>query len=206
MASTAAPDPSAADASPRALDGGRVLAGIGALALLFSLFLDWYGQSRAFDGVEDSPDAAITAWTAFELIDILLAGLAIATLLWVTQEVIRSNRSVLPARFGSVAGPLALALVLVSIVNEPPLLSVLDPEREAGIWVGLVGAALMTIGALLRVARISLVVSPREGASPGTPASDQTPAPEHTPAEDPAFPEADTRTLPQEPGLQPPPR
>lgn len=184
----------------RALDGGRVLAGLGAVALLISLFLDWYGRSQDFGFDEGPRDTGISAWTAFELTDILLAALALAVLAWVVEGIVRPGRTRLPARLGTIAGPAALVLVLVSIINEPPVLSVFDPTREVGAWVALAGALLMTIGALLRLARISLVVSPRDRDAQPDPAR-QAPA-----AADPASPEAQTETLGQEPGLPPPPR
>lgn len=199
MAATA--HPAAGASSPRSLDAGRLLAGIGALALLISLFLDWYGQSQAFVvGEENARDAGISAWTSFELVDILLAALALATIAWVIEGVVsRTGGPLLPARFASLAGPVAFALVLVSIVNEPPQLSFLDPDREAGVWVALVGAALITIGALLRVARISLVVAARDrgsedrGFAAGPPASD-------------SYPETETRPLTEDPTRRPPAR
>jgi len=146
----------------RDLDAGRLLAGLGALALLISLFVDWYGQSEAFGAAGGGPDVGITAWTAFELVDILLAALAATTLAWVIEGIVRSGRPTLPETLGTVVGPIAFTLVLISIINEPPTLSPFDPSREVGAWIALAGAALMTIGALLRIARISLVVSPRD--------------------------------------------
>ena len=44
-----------------------MLVGLGALILLISLFLDWYQPN-------------VTAWEAFEVLDLLLAALAIAAL------------------------------------------------------------------------------------------------------------------------------
>ena len=42
---------------------GPLVAGVGGLMLLVSLFLDWYER--------------VTGWTVFELADLLLAGLAL---------------------------------------------------------------------------------------------------------------------------------
>ena len=52
----------------RRIEAGPVLVGLGALLLLISLFLDWY-------------QPAVTAWEAFEVLDLLLAALAIAALI-----------------------------------------------------------------------------------------------------------------------------
>jgi hypothetical protein len=184
------------------LDGGRGLAGLGALALLISLFLDWFGSPGSVDAVSggEASDAAVSAWASFELIDILLAALALATLAWVIEGAMSpSNRSQIPSRFAAAAGPAALVLVLVSIIDEPPLFSAMEPDREIGAWIALAGAALMTIGALLRVARISLVVAPREHAA------DETARAGEPAASDPGYPETETRPLTHEPGLPPPP-
>jgi hypothetical protein len=44
--------------TPPALDGGRLLAGVGALALLIGLFIDWYT-------VGAGAGASATAWAGF---------------------------------------------------------------------------------------------------------------------------------------------
>jgi hypothetical protein len=150
----------------QALDGGRLLAGLGALVLLVSLFLDWYGPPD--NGLGGSPGDGITAWTAFELVDILLAALALATIAWAIEGVVRPGRSLVAPGVASAAGPVALTLVVISIVNEPPLLATFGAELDAGVWVALGGALVMTVGGLLRFARISISVTPRERAAPGS--------------------------------------
>jgi hypothetical protein len=123
------------DAGP-AVDAGRLVIALGALALLASLFLDWM------------PPA----------------------LLWF-------------------AGPFALLVVLVAIINPPPLVSGIDPTLEAGIWVALGGALVMTIGVAVSMLRVSVVVGGRERSRAG------------------AEPRAEMRTMPTEPGdTEPPPR
>ena len=47
----------------RRIEAGPVLVGLGAVVLLISLFLDWY-------------QPGVTAWDAFEVLDLLLAALA----------------------------------------------------------------------------------------------------------------------------------
>jgi hypothetical protein len=157
------------------VDAGTLLAGLGALLLLISLFLDWYGEPGGGDD-------GLSAWNAFEVIDIVLAGLALAVAYGTVSALAGRGwpRLGAPAR---IAGPLALVLVAVSIVNEPPVLAFVDPDLEVGIWLALAGALLMTLGVLLERVRVSFVVSPREpAAGPGPP------APPHDP-------EAETRPL-----------
>ncbi len=159
MTAPTQPDPHAR--RRQSLDGGRLLAGLGALALLVSLFLDWWGPSAAVGDFEGS-DGGITAWNVFELIDILLAALALAVLGFAIEGFVRPGSSRLPAALAAAAGPIALVLIVVSLVNEPLLLKFSDAGLEAGAWLALGGAVVMTIGSLLRYARISINVTPRE--------------------------------------------
>jgi hypothetical protein len=168
-------------ARDRALDAGRLLIGLGALALLISLFLDWYGEGRA-------GGSAITAWTSFELVDLLLAALAIATIYTVIEGIAAPPRAPrLPGALLWFAGPVAVVLVLASIIDEPPLVAGIDPTLEAGAWIALAAALLMTIGAALSTLRISVVVGARER------------------REARADPAAETQTLRTEPGTGRPP-
>jgi hypothetical protein len=143
---------------PRRLDAGGMLAALGGVMLLVSLFLDWYPRG--------------SAWTIFELVDIVLAALAVAAIV----AVLPLRRSGEPAAVGLVPDawlpPIAAAaivIVAVSLLNDPPPVAGASPE--AGAWIGLAGALLMMAGAVLARARISLVVSTRaaEGAPPRGP-------------------------------------
>jgi hypothetical protein len=164
----------ATPARDRALDAGRLLIGLGALALLISLFLDWYGADRF---------GSATAWRSFELVDLLLAALAIAAIYAVIEGIAAPPRAPRPP--GALlwfAGPLALILILASIIDEPPLVAGIDPTLEVGAWIALAAALVMTIGAALSTLRISVVVGARER------------------REARADPAAETRTMRTEPG------
>ena len=91
----------------------------------------------------------------------MLALLAVAAIAAALEPMVR-GRSHLPAGTASAAGPVALLLVVVSIVNVPPAAQGLDSDLEVGAWLALAGAAIMCAGALLAFNRISLVVTPRE--------------------------------------------
>lgn len=146
--------------SSRSIDAGRVLAALGAIVLFVGLFLDWYSV-----GSPDSGDG-VSAWTVFEVVDLLLAFLALATVLLVLDAI--APRSVVPAIPGAAigtAGFVALVLVTTSLLNDPPAVS--GAPLEEGIWISFAGALLMALGALLGRSRITLVVTPREaGQSP----------------------------------------
>ena len=145
----------------RTLEAGALLIGLGALLLFVSLFLDWY-------------QPGIDAWSVFEVWDLVLALLAIAALVAVA-----SRLGYGPPRPASwLLGPALAALIIVvyAFLDPPPATNGLpDGDPATGLWLALVGAALMTAGALLSVARISVAITtaaPPAAAAPGGPAGD----------------------------------
>lgn len=175
--------PSARDSAPLRIDAGTLVIAVGALMLLVSLFCDWYGSTNGAD--------AITAWTAFEIVDVLLATLALTAIYTIAASLFGTGSWPMPSPWVlPLAGPVALVLIVVSIVNPPPvLLFTAHATREVGIWVGLAGAALMCLGVVLGRVRISLVLAGRER------------APEASSGD----PAAETRTMPADPPRTPPP-
>ena len=138
----------------RLLDAGTLLIALGAAALAVSLFLNWYGVGF---------DQAISAWTAFEFVDMLLAALALAALVAVGQRIIApATEPVLPTWVHVVCGPIALVIVCVSLIDEPPAAGSASETLEIGGWIAIAAAAVMTIGALLTRVRISVVVGARD--------------------------------------------
>jgi hypothetical protein len=138
-------------------DGSRLLIVIGSLALLVSLFLDWYGPGELGLG------SAITAWAAFEITDILLALIALAALAGAVAAIAPESRlPVAPTSAPPILGGAAFVLVAVNLIDVPPAAT--GASLEPGAWIGLAGSALMLIGGILSVTRISLVVTmtPRE--------------------------------------------
>jgi hypothetical protein len=127
---------------------GPLLASVGALVLLVSLFLDWYEQ--------------VTGWTVFELADLLLAGLA----LWAFFGLAGALGLVkAPDTAALVLAPalLAVVVVLTQILNDPPAVAgPAGPEKDIGIWLALGGAGLMVLGAVLATTHISLAVEGRD--------------------------------------------
>ena len=140
----------------RLFDGALLLIAIGAAALAVSLFLDWYGVGF---------DQAISAWTAFEFVDMLLAALALAALFAVAERMI-GIAPVMPPWVPLVCGPIALVIVCVSLIDEPPAAGGASATLEVGGWIAFAAAGLMTIGALLTRVRISLVIGARERRAP----------------------------------------
>lgn len=126
--------------APRRLEAGPLIVAAGALLLLVSLFLAWFAPG-------------LTAWEAFEIIDLVLAAAAILALLAALGAAGLDTPAVDERAIGWSAG-VALVLVLSSLINRPPAAFELDPD--AGLWLGLAGAALMAAGALLSLARVRI--------------------------------------------------
>jgi hypothetical protein len=117
------------------------VAAVGAILLLVSLFLDWF-------------DPGLTAWTVFEIADLLLAAIALAALVAAAASFgVRG-----PLREGTLLplGIVASVLVIGALLNHPPAAIGADPR--SGAWLGLAGALLLAIGGLLTVAHVSLAV------------------------------------------------
>ena len=130
---------------------GPLIAAIGAVLLIVSLFIDWY------DG--------LTGYTVFEFIDLLLTGLALAALFALASAIGAVRTPVRPGLLLGV-GLLALIVVLSQVVNDPPAVAGPNGRDQAtGIWLALGGAALMVAGAVLSTARIAIAVEPRDGRS-----------------------------------------
>lgn len=127
------------------IDVGPLIAIPGALLLLVSLFLDWY-------------EPGLDAWKVFEVLDLVLAAIALACLLAAADRLgaalpgARAVSRVLPA-----LGILALVIVASQAINHPP--AAVGEDADTGLWLALAGAALLALGALLSTSRISLAVN-----------------------------------------------
>jgi hypothetical protein len=137
---------------PERINAGQILVVVGAVALFVSLFLNWYEGPFAGEG-------ALSAWTAFELLDIVLAGLALVAIAAAVPILREGPATLISSRWLPWLGLAAFVLVAVTLLNDPP--GARDRGLEPGAWIGLAGAALLAVGGLLSFARVSLVVSMR---------------------------------------------
>jgi hypothetical protein len=137
------------------LRSGELLAGVGAVVLLVSLFLPWFGaEVRVESGNEGVLNllvvsASSSGWDGLGWLVLVIATIAVACVAWLgfaTVSVRPVTEVVAAAVLAATVGPIAFAaLVLRVLVFQPgpnELVTV-----KAGAWVGLAGAALLTIGA-----------------------------------------------------------
>jgi hypothetical protein len=139
---------------------GPLVAAVGAVLLIVSLGLDWYGELSGFN--------------SFEFLDLLLVVLALVTL-GVLAAALGLLRTPLRPGTPLVIGVIALVVVLSQLINHPP--AGIERDVETGLWLGLAGAALMLAGAILSTARIAIAVEPRRpAAAPERPSSPPPPS------------------------------
>jgi zinc transporter ZupT len=140
----------------RRIDAGAAVAAAGALLLLISLFLDWYGDGR--DGY--------SAWTLFEVIDLALAaGALLALSTFLSRSGVEPR---LPQAPLVLLGGVALVLTASQLIDAPPAVAASELDPQTGAWLALAGAALLLAGAFMSAARVSFSVEQREP-RPGTP-------------------------------------
>jgi hypothetical protein len=127
----------------RRLELGPLLVALGAVLLIVSLFLDWF-------------EGGITAWNAFEVWDVVLAVLAIATLVTaiglLVPDAALLDASALPFFVGAV-----VVVVASQIVDPPPAAD--GAPRDIGCWIALGAATLQLAGTVLTLSRVSFAIS-----------------------------------------------
>ncbi|HEU4977140.1 MAG TPA: hypothetical protein VFT50_18775 [Baekduia sp.] len=126
---------------PRKIDLGRALLALGAALLIASLFVDWY-------------DDGLTAWDAFEVLDLVLLCLAVAALVAaVRPDLLGMDRG--SAAVGAIPAA-ALLIVAVQLINPPPAAAAATPST--GAWMALGAAVVMLAGVALAVSRIAVTM------------------------------------------------
>jgi hypothetical protein len=126
----------------RRFEIGPILAAAGALVLLVSLFLDWSGPA--------------TAWTAFELADILLAAIAVAALI-AAAGILAPELSYVEGRWLPALAVAAVVLVAAELISPPPL--VRGADLQTGAWLALASSLVLLAGAVLSIGRVSFSVA-----------------------------------------------
>jgi hypothetical protein len=126
----------------RRIEAGPVLVGLGALLLLVSVFLDWYQPN-------------VTAWEAFEVLDLLLTALGVAALVGAAGAM-RPDATVIE-RHWLPAIVAAIAIIVASQILDPP--PTVDGDPDTGAWLALGAAGVMCIGTLLTLGRVSFALT-----------------------------------------------
>lgn len=126
----------------RRLDAAGLLVAASALLLVISLFLDWFGGGGS---------EGITAWRAFEVLDLVLLAAAAAA--------VAAAFGRLPARVGLGAALLVMVVVVSQLIQPPP--AAFGADRAIGIWLALVAAVGIDVGAALAAAQIAVTVDVR---------------------------------------------
>lgn len=153
----------------RRIEVGPLIAIPGAVLLLVSLFIEWY-------------EPGVNAWKVFEVWDLVLAAIALACLVPAAERLGLAIPGGQAISRGFIAlGLLSVVIVLSQAINHPP--AAIGEDADTGLWLGLGGAALLAIGAMLSTTRISLNVEGRDVVRPGaTPPASPDPVPPARPA------------------------
>jgi hypothetical protein len=160
----------------RRIEFAPLLAAVGGIVLFVSLFLHWY-------------QPALTAWTVFEVWDVVLAVLAVAGI-WVAVASVAWEAS---PRDGALPllGGAAFVIVVSQLINHPPAAQ--GASVRSGAWLALAGSALMAAAGALKAGNLSLSVSlssgphererPRPAAAPSRARRHREPSPANEAAE-----------------------
>jgi hypothetical protein len=127
---------------PRRIEAGPLLVGLGAILLLVSVFLDWYTPQ-------------LTAWDAFEVLDLALAVLAVAALV-AAVGVLLPDSPLVERHWLPVIAALAALIVGSQILDPPPGV---DGDPDTGAWLALGAALVLCVGTLLSLGRVSFALT-----------------------------------------------
>jgi hypothetical protein len=127
----------------RRFEAGPVLVIIGAIVLLVSLFIDWFSPG-------------VTAWTVFEVLDLLLAALALGAMV-AAFGLMMPETALLDRRWLPPLVVVTIVVVASQIIDPPPAVS--DGDVDDGAWLALGASAAMLLGAVLIFSRVHLAVT-----------------------------------------------
>ncbi len=134
---------------------GDWVMGIGGLAVLVVMLIDWYEVPNLVlrgDIELTTGDVGLNAWESFAVNDVILALAAVMALTAVVLTVAQPTAAV-PLALSSLTTLVAIvALVLVTIrVIWTPDLEGVDTDRTTGAWLGLVATATLAAGCLASI-------------------------------------------------------
>ena len=135
------------------------MAAVGAVLLLISLFLDWY---------KGSGESGMSGWTSFEVLDLVLAGLALLALLAAAERL--GYTTPVAGRGLTGIGIAAFVIVVSQLINHPPAGT--GRSLQVGAWLAFGSSILIAAGGIVGAANISVeLVVDRNGEGGGAPAT-----------------------------------
>lgn len=126
---------------------GDWVMGIGGLAVLLVMFLDWY-EVPTPDG-----STGFNAWESFAVNDVILALAAVMAIATVVLTATQPTAAV-PLALASLTTLVAIisaVLVTIRMIWPPDLVEGLETGRETGAWLGLVATAALVGGCLASI-------------------------------------------------------
>jgi hypothetical protein len=132
---------------------GDLVAGIGGVALLATMFLSWYsaGGSATFQGQDIEVSLDFNAWQAFSVTDLILALTALSGIALAVLTASRRSPAlpVAASVITSTLGALATLLVFYRILNQPGPNEFL--EVKLGAFLGFLSVLAVAVGGYLAV-------------------------------------------------------
>lgn len=134
---------------------GEMIAGVSGIALFIFMFFKWFGIDAPDvtlpQGVAGVEVDSVTAWQAFDFIDVilLLAVIAAVGLMLLSAAQANVNLPVAASAITAGLGILATLLVLYRIIDPPELAAGFDTTRKIGVFLGLIASAGIAVGGWL---------------------------------------------------------
>jgi hypothetical protein len=139
---------------PKMITRNTWIALAGAVILLISVFLSWYKLSVSAAGIDFSASATSSGWESGAL-GKLVALLALIAIVVLCLDLFASDSVNLPVSHSQicvVCGGLSILFVLIKFISKPDEgFDQLDISLQWGIFVALIAAIALTVGAYLRM-------------------------------------------------------
>jgi hypothetical protein len=139
---------------------GDWVMGLGGLAVLGVMFLEWYGPPGdeflfVYDASNPIREIHLNAWEAFSVLDVVLALAAVMAIAAFVLTAVQPTAAV-PLALSSLTTLVTLvAFVMVTLrtIWPPDIFpgDQLDTSRSTGAWLGLVATALLMAGCLASI-------------------------------------------------------
>jgi hypothetical protein len=133
---------------------GDWVMGIGGVAVLLVMFVDWYELPEIILGNQSAGIIGFSAWEAFAVNDVILAVAAVMAITAAVLTAIQPTAAVplALASLTTVVSILALVLVTIRVIWPPDVTDgVFETGRTTGAWLGLIATALLTAGCLASI-------------------------------------------------------